>query len=798
MPLRTLNLWITALAVALIGVASMAFAQGTKADYERAAKLGALSQKKVYRSTVTPNWLDEGRLWYKVEIGANAFEWVLVDHSGKQTRFASEALLKAALGGKLSAASVQRLTARVQPGEAGERVDLVFENQTSGEIQLLWVSGSDRTPYGRVAPGKTYSQSTFGGHAWEVRDASNKTLGYATAPALGGTVVVDGKRAINTGRNQKEADPGVSPNGQWTAFIKGNNVWVRSTVADSAAFALSSDGVAKNSYSNTGFYWSPDSTKLVAFRTEAEQEHKVYLLQSSPKDQLQPKLITNQYLKPGDKIEHAHLVLFDLSQKTATPINDVLFPDPWSLPPLGDSGWGNGVTWSADASQFFFAYNQRGHQLMRVLSVNAKTAVAKTLFEDSTKTFIHYSGKFWARYLPKTDEILWMSERDGWNHLYVHSATTGKQLKQLTSGNWTVRSVENFDETTSELLLKIAGRDPNQDPYHAHFLKIGIRQNIFSPMTDGDGTHKLTFSPDRAYYLDTYSRVDLPPTTEYHRSIDGKKLAVLEQGNAAELLTTGWKLPERFVSKGRDGQTDIWGVVFRPTNFDPKQRYPIIEQIYAGPQGFFTPKQWSSAAGNMQQIAELGFIVVQVDGMGTDGRSKAFHDVCFKNLKDAGFPDRILWMKALAQKYPYIDLGRVGIYGGSAGGQNALAALLWHGDFYKVAVADCGCHDNRMDKVWWNEQWMSYPVDASYDESSNVTHAKQLTGKLLLTVGELDSNVDPASTMQVASALIAADKDFELIVFPNANHGAGESAYGKRRRMDFFVKHLLNVEPRAK
>ena len=232
-----------------------------------------------------------------------------------------------------------------------------------------------------------------------------------------------------------------------------------------------------------------------------------------------------------------------------------------------------------------------------------------------------------------------------------------------------------------------------------------------------------------------------------------------------------------------------------PSNFDPHKRlYPIIEQIYAKPARIRSCRVFIASYPH-QALAELGFIVVQIDGMGTSNRSKKFHDVCWKNLADAGLPDRILWIKAAAKKYPYVDTSRVGIYGGSAGGQNAAAAVMTHGDFYKVAVADCGCHDNRMDKIWWNEQWMGWPVGPQYAANSNVTLAAGLKGKLLLIVGEMDTNVDPASTMQVVNALIHADKDFELLVVPGSNHGAAESPYG-RRRADFFVRNLLMVEPR--
>jgi dipeptidyl aminopeptidase/acylaminoacyl peptidase len=255
----------------------------------------------------------------------------------------------------------------------------------------------------------------------------------------------------------------------------------------------------------------------------------------------------------------------------------------------------------------------------------------------------------------------------------------------------------------------------------------------------------------------------------------------------------GWKAPEVFVSKARDGKTDIWGLIYRPTTFDPKKQYPVVENIYAGPHSSFVPKSFG-AFNAMQAQAEMGFVVVQIDGMGTSNRSKAFHDVAWMNLKDAGFPDRILWHKAVAAKYAWYDSSRVGIYGTSAGGQNSMGALLFHPEFYKAAVSAVGCHDNRMDKIWWNEQWMGWPIGPHYAESSNVDHAGKLRGKVLLVVGELDTNVDPSSTYQVVNALIKANKDFDLLVIPGAGHGPG-GVYGERRRFDFFVRHLLGQAP---
>jgi dipeptidyl-peptidase-4 len=311
-------------------------------------------------------------------------------------------------------------------------------------------------------------------------------------------------------------------------------------------------------------------------------------------------------------------------------------------------------------------------------------------------------------------------------------------------------------------------------------------------LTEGDGVHAIQWSPGKKYFIDSFSRVDLPPVTELRGGGDGKLVCKLEEADADRALERrGGQWPIRFAAKGRDGTTDIYGVIILPRDFDPAKKYPVVESIYAGPQGYAVPKRFSADSGTRQRIADMGMIVVVIDGMGTNGRSKAFHDVCWRNLKDAGFPDRIAWIKAAAEKHPSMDLSRVGIYGGSAGGQNAMAALLWHNDFYKVAVADCGCHDNRMDKIWWNELWMGWPIGKEYAESSNVTNAHLLEGKLMLMVGEMDSNVDPATTMQVVSALQKANKTFDLVIVAGAGHGSAETPYGSRRRADFLRDNLI-------
>jgi dipeptidyl aminopeptidase/acylaminoacyl peptidase len=539
---------------------------------------------------------------------------------------------------------------------------------------------------------------------------------------------------------------------------------------------LTKDGTEKHPY-EPGVFWSPDGTHFVAYRTKAGRRRVVHLIESLPKGSIDPKLHTFRYDKPGDELDTPSLHLFAVAGAKEMALETNLFPTPWSL---------DEIRWAADSKRFTFAYNQRGHQVLRIVEIEAATGKARAVVEEISKTFVDYAHKRFVWY--RDQDIVWMSERDGWNHLYRIDRSTGKATP-LTRGEWVVRGVERVDEKTGEIEIRAGGIVPKQSPYQVHHCLVNLDTGRLTQVTEGDGTHRVQWSPDRKYLVDTWSRVDLAPRSVL-RDATGKKIADLEEASLDALLKTGWKMPERFVAKGRDGKTDIWGVICKPTTFDTKRRYPVLEYIYAGPQGAFVPQEFR-AFHYMQEIAELGFIVVQIDGMGTSHRSKAFHDVCWKNLGDSGFPDRIAWLRAAAKERPWMDLDRVGIWGGSAGGQSALRALLAHGDFYKAAVADCGCHDNRVDKVWWNELWMGWPIGPHYNEQSNVTNAHRLRGKLMLVVGEMDRNVDPASTMQVVAALVKADKDFDLLYLPGTGHGAAETPYARRRRAEFFVKHLL-------
>ena len=554
---------------------------------------------------------------------------------------------------------------------------------------------------------------------------------------------------------------------------------------------LSFDGSEGSYYTLRSVAWSPDSKKIAAYHTRPGYDREIMYIESSPADQIQPKHTTIHYQKPGDALDIAYPVLFDVDTKQEIAIDNTLFPNPFSL---------STPVWWKDGRGFTFEYNQRGHQAYTIIEVDAKTGHTRPLIAEMTKTFFYYSnlgpglsaGRKYRHDVNDGKEIIWASERDGWEHLYLYDGVTGKVKNQITKGSWLVRNVDYVDDAKREIYFEAGGSVPDQDPYFTQAYRINFDGTGLTRMTDANGMHTITFSEDHKYYVDMWQRVDLAPVSQLRRTADQKVVMDLDKGDVSALLAAGFKFPEVFVAKGRDGQTDIWGTITRPLNFDPSKKYPVIENIYAGPQGSFVPKTFSPLAPD-QALAELGFIVVHIDGMGTSNRSKAFHDVAFKNLGDAGFPDRILWHKAVAAKYPYYDISRVGIFGTSAGGQNSLGGVLFHPEFYKVVVTNSGCHDNRMDKIWWNEQWMGWPLGPQYVASSNVDNAYRLQGKALIIVGEMDTNVDPASSLQVVNALVKAHKHFDMMYIPGQNHGVGILT-NEHYRDDYFVHNLLGVE----
>lgn len=822
----------------LLGVLAVAIstsslvAQGTRADYERAAGISRALAGKVVRAVDDVAWIDGGGLWYAVRHADGRTRYVTLDQANGTPRdlFDHAALAKAitdATGrervdserlplarllvtrdrvdamqresgtvvrmdradGAWTTAGLSDLVAESHPFMWRESSDhakgtssgLVFVNNTPDELKLWWLSGDDRVPYGEVAAGTTRSQHTFGGHRWQVTKGDEVVFEGAALDEQ--TIVV---LPYTKSQREQPANTKSDDKSRVRAAIREGNVVLIDGERESRLTDVKDR--AQGWYSGP-IEWSPDRTRFVARFVTPSQGRIVHIVESSPPDQVQPKLISFQYDKPGDAIEVWKPRLFDAETGSEIAIDDTLFKTPRMI---------DSLEWSSDSSFFSFVYTQRGHKIMRLVAI-ARDGTTSTIVEETPSTFVDVTNAKYFHRLGSTGKALWMSERDGWRHLYLIDERDGAArgiVRQLTKGPWVVRGVERVDEEAREVIIRAAGVYPQQDPYSIQYARVNMDDGSMTLLTDGDGTHEVEFSPDGSLLLARFSRVDMPTVTQIRDARTGKLVAELGRDDASALMAAGWRVPEPFVAKGRDGMTDIHGTIIRPTQFDTNRTYPVIEFIYAGPHGSHVPKAFSADLGFRQEMAELGFIIVQIDGMGTAHRSKAFHDVCFKNLKDAGLPDRIAWMRAAAAKYPQMDISRVGIVGGSAGGQNAMSALLHHGDFYDVAVADCGCHDNRVDKQWWNEAWMGYPVDESYADSSNVTHAHKLQGKLLLIVGEVDRNVDPASTMQVVNALIKADKDFDLLVMPGVGHGAAGTSYGQRRTMDFFVRHLLGVEPR--
>ena len=572
----------------------------------------------------------------------------------------------------------------------------------------------------------------------------------------------------------------MSPDGKSQVYLKDNNLWVK---LNGEERALTTNGDSTYYYSAWGSF-SADGRYYATVRIKPAPKHYVYYVESSPKDRLEPVLHKQEYAKPGDSLNYRVPVIVEMATGRVIEPSTDLFKSQYQV---------TAPRWDADNEHVTFEFNERGHKTYRVLELSAKTGLVRTLIEEKNDKYINYNRQ---RRIDLQDgkRIVWTSERDGRNHIYLYDRQKGKLIRQVTKGEYYVRGIQHVDEKAGIIYFSACGMNKSEDPYLIHYYKIGLNGKGLVCLTPEEGNHSVTYTEDMVYLIDTYSTVTTPPVTVLRSGKDGKILRTLETADITALEAVGWKAPEVFVAKGRDGKTDMWGLIQRPSNFDPNKKYPIIEYIYSGPGDQYVPKSFTPWLYYLQNMAELGFIVVQVDAMTTSFRTREFEEVCYKNLKDGGLPDRIAWIKAAAEKYPYMDIDRVGIYGCSAGGQNALAAVLWHGDFYKAAYAACGCHDNRMDKIWWNEQWMSYPIDSSYVECSNVENAYRLERPLMLVVGELDDNVDPASTMQVVNALEKAGKDFELVVIPGAHHTMGES-YGDHKRYDFFVRHLLGVDP---
>ncbi|WP_295959599.1 S9 family peptidase [uncultured Xanthomonas sp.] len=757
--------FVVSIVMALACCAGAAHAAPSVADYQRSLGLREAWIGLTENVTWPAQWRDDGAFYYRKTVpGGFAFEVEDVASQRKQPAF-DQARLARALG--------------AATGTAYPALRLPFARfayvAEGGKAQAAIAFELDETPWRCTLTTYVCARAD--------RGPQPRPRGFGVVRDL--SVPAD-------------ATPRRSPDGRWDAYVDGNALMLRA-VADGHTLRLADDSRSDDFYDPETIAWSPDSQRLALYRVKPGFPRRVTRVEAAPPGGGQPIVRTQLYPKPGDAVDIERPVLFDLGALARggtpkrLPIDDALFANPYQLSP---------IQWRRDSASFVFDYVQRGFQRMRAIAVDAATGEAHVAVGEDAKTFVYADRSYHHDVDGLGQEILWISQRDGWRHLYLFDGTSGRIKAQLTKGEWIVRDVLRVDDAQRRIWFTASGMDAGKDPYYRQLFAVDFDGGHLTRLTEVDADHDVAIADDGRHYVDVYSRPDMAPVMELH-AIDGRLLQVVERGDIHKLQAAGWRAPQTFVAKGRDGKTDIWGMVVRPRDYDPHKKYPVIENIYAGPHDSFVPKTfWPfgyHSGGDkqigMQAQADLGFIVVMIDGMGTANRSKAFHDVAWKNLGDSGFPDRIAWHKALAAQDPSYDIGRVGIYGASAGGQSTLGALERHPDFYKVGVAYAGCYDNRMDKISWNEQWMGWPVDASYARASGVDNAAKLRGDLLLIVGEQDSNVDPASTAQVVDALIKAGKDFDLLAVPGGEHTVGRSTgpidYVQRRQYDFFVQHLL-------
>ncbi len=626
----------------------------------------------------------------------------------------------------------------------------------------------------------------------------NAAIGVANNPQTG-----------NRNGNPNEVS---SPDGKRAAFIRDYNLWMRD-VASGKETQLTTDGVKNFGYAtdNAGWthsdrailMWSPDSKKIATFQQDERKTGDMYLVSTKVGH---PTLEAWKYPLPGD--ENITMIERVVIEVDVPKVIRFKMPPDQHRTTLCDDISCNGdftdVEWSADGSKLAFVSSSRDHKRADLRVADAATGAIRDVMSETSPTQFESGTQTvnW-RYLPASNEILWFSERSNWGHLYLYDLTTGRLKNQITTGDWAVTRILKVDDKNRVLYFLAGGREQGRDPYFQHFYRVGFDGKNLQLLTPEDGNHEVALSPDGKSFVDSFSKPDVPSTTVL-RDMNGKLVNTIEKTDISRLLAAGWKPPTPIVVKARDGVTDLYGLMFTPTNLDPNanKKYPIINYIYPGPQGGSVgSRSFSPARGDNQALAELGFVVVSIDGTCNPLRSKKFHDACYGNMADNTLPDQITAMQQLARKYPYIDINRAGIWGHSGGGFATAAAMFRFPDFFKVGISESGNHDNRNYEDDWGERYVGLLTKdgngkSNYDEQANQNFAKNLKGKLLLAYGTMDDNVPPDNTLLVVDALVKANKDFDLIMFPNARHGYGAASfYMTRRRWDYFVRHLLGAEP---
>jgi dipeptidyl aminopeptidase/acylaminoacyl peptidase len=747
----------------------------TAADYARAEKfLAPFVTPLVVGGSAAATWLPDERFWYR-RATTDGTEFVLV---GPDRKARGPAFDHAKLAAALSAATGGKYTATTLPFQA---IELSADAATvSFDVQARrW--------------------------SCDVEGAKCADVGEARGRAAGG----GGGRGGGRGAAGNLV---TSPDGKRAVFIRDWNLWVRD-VATGQEKPLTTDGEKNFGYAtdNAGWassdrpivLWSPDSTKVATYQQDERKVGDMYLVETTVGH---PALTAWKYPLPGD--EHVAMlsrVVIDVDRAAVVRFQ---MPPDYHRAMLGDNFSVSDMIWSPDASRLAFVSTSRDHKKATVRLADAATGAVRTVFEETEKT--HFESRAGWRVLWASGEIVWYSQRDDWGNLYLYDLGTGQLKHRITGGEGPVTQIAKVDEKARTLWFTAVGREKGQDPYFRHLYRIGLDGRNQVSLTPEVGDHTVQISPSGRWLIDTYSQCDVPPVVAL-RDGDGRIVMPLEKADISKLVAAGWKPPIPITVKARDGKTDLYGMMFVPTTLDPSRKYPIINNAYPGPQsGSVGSRSFAAARGDKQALAELGFVVVSIDGMGTPDRSKSFHDAYYGAMgRDNTLPDQVAAMKELAARYPYIDIDRAAMWGHSGGGFIAADAMFRYPDFFKVGIAESGNHDQRQYEDDWGERYQGLLVKNAegangrnaegadnYEAEANQSAAANLKGHLLLAHGTMDNNVPPYNTLLVVDALIKANKDFDLLLLPNQAHGYGTmSNYMMRRRWDYFVKWLLGVEP---
>jgi len=727
----------------------------TANDYARAERfLGYNTDRFVLHVAAQPTWVGGDRFWYRTTT-ENGIEFFLVD---------------AATGTKAAAFDQAKIAAALSTAAS--------RNYTTY-----------RLPFNRFEFSADRKSISFnmGGSQWTCDAAGTRC----------------------ESKEGREREPSVaSPDGKRAAFIRNYNLWMRDT-ATGKETQLTKDGVKEYGYAtdNAGWIhsdnpillWSPDSKKIATFQQDERGTGEMYLVSTSVGH---PRLDAWKYPLAGDpKIFMIERVVIDADRARVVRLQ--MPPDPHRSSVCDDvecNGPFEDVEWSADGKQLAFLSTSRDHKEAHLRVADTESGKVRQVLEEKVATYYESGNDAhnW-RFLPASNEVIWFSERDNWGQLYLYDLQTGRLKNQITDGEGNVTQVVSVDEKNRVVYFRGVGKEKGRDPYFIHLYRIGLDGRNLTLLTPEDATHVVAQLPSGRFFVDSYSKPDIAPTLVL-RDADGRLIATLEKADISRLVATGWKPPQPIVVKARDGMTDLHGLLFTPTNLNTSAKYPIINHIYPGPQtGSVGPRNFMAARGDSQALAELGFVVVEIDGMGTPWRSKKFHDAYFGDMGDNTLPDQVAGMKELAAKYAWIDLDRVGVWGHSGGGYATAGAMFHYPDFFKVGISESGNHDNRNYEDDWAEKWqglLEKKADGTnYDSQANQNFVKNLKGKLLLTHGTMDDNVPPSNTMILVDELIKANKDFDLLLMPNRHHGYAAEPYMIRRRWDYFVRNLLGTEP---